>query len=110
VVIDFPGIAGRLGDFATSFRVGQAAFRPNAAIGINTIDDVVQAVLNGNAYVNIHSTTNPGGEIRGQLVRGIRSALRALDGQVGQVGLVGESVIPTRLTCLTLLPVLQWAN
>jgi hypothetical protein len=67
VVIDFPGCAGRLGDCATSFRVGQAAFRPNAAIGTNTIDDVVQAVLNGNAYVNIHSTTNPGGEIRGQL-------------------------------------------
>ena len=41
---------------------------PAAAIGINTIDDVIQAVANGNAYVNIHTTTNPGGEIRGQLV------------------------------------------
>ena len=68
VVIDFPGIAGRLGDFVTAFRVGEASFRPNPAIGINTIDDVIQAVANGNAYVNIHSTTNPGGEIRGQLV------------------------------------------
>ncbi len=68
VVIDFPGIAGRLGDFVTVFRVSDAAFRPNPAIGINTIDDVIQAVANGNAYVNIHSTTNPGGEIRGQLV------------------------------------------
>ena len=68
VVIDFPNIAGRLGDFVTTFRVGEAAFRPNGAIGINTIDDVIQAVANGNAYVNIHTTTNPGGEIRGQLV------------------------------------------
>ena len=68
VVIDFPAIAGRLGDFVTAFRVGEASFRPNAAIGINTIDDVIQAVANGNAYVNIHTTTNPGGEIRGQLV------------------------------------------
>jgi hypothetical protein len=68
VVIDFPAISGRLGDFVTSFRVGQAAFRPNPAIGINTIDDVIQAVTNGNAYVNIHTTTNPAGEIRGQLV------------------------------------------
>ena len=68
VVIDFPGIAGRLGDFVTTFRVGEASFRPAAAIGINTIDDVIQAVANGNAYVNIHTTTNPGGEIRGQLV------------------------------------------
>lgn len=68
VVIDFPGIGGRLGDFVTVFRVGEASFRPAAAIGINTIDDVIQAVSNGNAYVNVHTTTNPGGEIRGQLV------------------------------------------
>ena len=68
VVIDFPAIAGRLGDFVTTFRVGEAAFRANAAIGINSIDDVIQAVANGNAYVNIHTTTFPGGEIRGQLV------------------------------------------
>jgi hypothetical protein len=68
VVIDFPAIAGRLGDFVTTFRVGEASFRANAAIGINTIDDVIQAVANGNAYVNVHTTTFPGGEIRGQLV------------------------------------------
>jgi hypothetical protein len=68
VVIDFPAIAGRLGDFTVTFRVGEASFRANAAIGINTIDDVIQAVAVGNAYVNIHTTTNPGGEIRGQLV------------------------------------------
>ena len=68
VVIDFPGISGRLGDFVTTFRVGEASFRPAAAIGINTIEDVIQAVVNGNAYVNIHTTTYPGGEIRGQLV------------------------------------------
>ena len=68
VVIDFPAIAGRLGDFVTTFRVGEAAFRASAVNGINTIDDVIQAVANGNAYVNIHTTTNPGGEIRGQLV------------------------------------------
>jgi hypothetical protein len=68
VVIDFPNIAGRIGDFATTFRVGEASFRANPAIGINTIDDVIQAVATGNAYVNIHTTTNPAGEIRGQLV------------------------------------------
>jgi hypothetical protein len=68
VVIDFPNIAGRLGVFTTTFRVGEAAFRPSAAIGINSIDDVIHAVMTGNAYVNIHTTTNPAGEIRGQLV------------------------------------------
>jgi hypothetical protein len=49
---------------------------PTPAIGINTIDDVIQAVANGNAYVNIHTTTIPGGEIRGQLVPKRRSRLR----------------------------------
>lgn len=67
VVIDFPGIPGRIGDFVLAFRVNQAALRPQPAIGINTMDDVIQAITGGNAYVNIHSTTNPGGEIRGQL-------------------------------------------
>lgn len=67
VVLDFPNIPGRIGDFSLSFRLNQTAFRPNAAIGINTMEDVIQAILGGNSYVNIHSTTNPAGEIRGQL-------------------------------------------
>ena len=29
VVIDFPGIAGRLGDFVTTFRVGEASLPPD---------------------------------------------------------------------------------
>ena len=67
VVLDFPNIPGRTGDFTLSFRLSQTALRPNAALGINTMDDIIQAITGGNAYVNIHSTTNPGGEIRGQL-------------------------------------------
>lgn len=30
--------------------------------------DLVADIVNGNAYVNIHTTNNPGGEIRGQIV------------------------------------------
>ena len=67
VVLDFPNIPGRTGDFALTFRLNQAALRPNPAIGINTIEDVIQAITGGNAYVNIHSTTFPAGEIRGQI-------------------------------------------
>lgn len=67
IVIDFPNIPGRTGDFAITFRVNQSAMRVQSALGINTMDDVIQAITGGNAYVNIHSTTNPGGEIRGQL-------------------------------------------
>jgi hypothetical protein len=29
---------------------------------------MVQAILGGNSYCNVHSAVNPGGEIRGQLV------------------------------------------
>ena len=37
--------------------------------GVNTWEDLLQAIDTGHAYVNVHSQANPGGEIRGQLVR-----------------------------------------
>jgi hypothetical protein len=68
VVIDFPAtIAGRTGDFTMTFRVGEEAFRPRAAVGIHTMEDAIQAITGGNSYVNIHTTQFPAGEIRGQL-------------------------------------------
>jgi Cu/Zn superoxide dismutase len=69
VVIDFPIGTGRTGDFALSFRVHDGpAFHARPEIGITTFADALQAVAAGNGYVNVHTTTNPGGEIRGQLV------------------------------------------
>jgi len=35
--------------------------------GWTTLDDVIVAMATGNAYVNIHTATYPGGEIRGQI-------------------------------------------
>jgi hypothetical protein len=67
VVIDFPIPTGRIGDLTLSFRLGQAQFRARPEIGINTMDDIIQAIVGGGAYVNVHTTTFPGGEIRGQL-------------------------------------------
>ena len=67
VVINFPIPAGRTGDLPLTFRVGAAALSPQPAIGIATMADAIQAIVGGNAYVNIHTTAFPAGEIRGQL-------------------------------------------
>ena len=67
VVVDFPIPTGRTGDFALTFRVGQGQVRRTPAVGVLDIEDVIQTIVGSGGYVNIHSTTNPGGEIRGQL-------------------------------------------
>jgi hypothetical protein len=68
IILDFPAtIPGRTGDFTLTFRLSGAALRPNPALGINNMEDAIQSITGGNAYVNVHSTANPGGEIRGQL-------------------------------------------
>ena len=68
VVVDFPIPAGRTGDLTLNFRVGEGQLRPRPEIGIVTMDDVIQSVVGGAGYVNIHTSTNPGGEMRGQIV------------------------------------------
>jgi hypothetical protein len=71
VVLNFPpSIVGRTGDFTMSFRLNEASFVARPAQGINTIDDMLQAMVAGNAYANVHTSANPGGEIRGQLQPG----------------------------------------
>ena len=67
VVIDFPVPAGRTGDISLDFRLRGSQLRPRPEIGILTMTDLIQAILTGNAYVNIHTQANGAGEIRGQL-------------------------------------------
>ena len=67
VVVDFPIPQNRVGDLNLNFTVGASQLRPNPGIGINTIEDVIQAIVGGGAYVNIHTATFPAGEIRGQI-------------------------------------------
>jgi hypothetical protein len=68
VILDFNFPAGRTGDLSMNIRLSQAAFRARPEIGIQSLDDAIQAILGGNTYVNIHTTQYPGGEIRGQLL------------------------------------------
>lgn len=56
-------------DYALTGTFGCSDVTVRAAQGINSCDDFAQALSLGNMYVNVHSTANPGGEIRGQLVR-----------------------------------------
>lgn len=42
----------------------------NCSPGINTLSHLVQAIREGQIYVNVHSTTHPTGMIRGQLMAG----------------------------------------
>ena len=68
VVINFPIPTGRTDDLRLEFRVGARDFVARPEIGINTMQDAIQAILLGNSYANIHTTAHPAGEIRGQLV------------------------------------------
>jgi CHRD domain len=69
-VINFtipPG--GISNDFALTGTATATDLTLRQAFGIGSWDDFQQALLLGNMYVNVHSTNNPGGEIRGQLTR-----------------------------------------
>jgi hypothetical protein len=73
-----PGLAGPVvvdltppnvgDDFTISGTATAASLRARAEQGIRTWDDFIQALVGGQVYVNIHTTTNGGGEIRGQLI------------------------------------------
>jgi hypothetical protein len=67
VVLDFGFPQGRTGDFPIRFDLTVRDFRARPEIGINTIEDAIQAIVGGNAYVNVHTTAFPAGEIRGQI-------------------------------------------
>ena len=70
VVINFTVPAGGISnDFGLTGTFACSDVVVRAAQGINSCEDFEQSLLLGNAYVNVHSTANPGGEIRGQLVR-----------------------------------------
>ena len=70
VIINFTVPAGGISnDYALSGTFGCSDVTLRAPQGINSCEDFEQALLLNNTYVNVHSTANPGGEIRGQLIR-----------------------------------------
>lgn len=71
VVVNFviPGVGAISNDYAFSNTFGCSDVVNRPAQGINSCEDFEQALLLNNTYANVHSTANPGGEIRGQLTR-----------------------------------------
>ena len=67
VVVNFAPPANASNDFGFTGTVRFADFTLRPDQGIRSAEDMVQAILGGNSYVNVHSTVNPGGEVRGQL-------------------------------------------
>ncbi len=67
VVVNFALVANSSNDFGFTGVVRFVDFVLRPDQGIRSSDDMMQAILGGNSYVNVHSTVNPGGEIRGQL-------------------------------------------
>ena len=66
VVVNFVVPSTASNDFGFSGSVAFSAFVLRPDQGIRSSDDMVQAILGGISYCNVHSAVNPGGEIRGQ--------------------------------------------
>ena len=69
VVVNFTVAAGISNDYAISGTASASDLTLRQANGIGSWEDFLQALLLGNIYMNVHSQANPGGEIRGQVVR-----------------------------------------
>ena len=69
VVVNFTVQTSISNDFSITGTATAADLVPRAAQGINSWEDFIQALLLGQVYANVHSTANPGGEIRGQVIR-----------------------------------------
>jgi hypothetical protein len=62
----FVGPMGTEGEVEGTF----AAADPTNGCGWDDLADVIGAMATGGAYVNVHTTQHPGGEIRGQVAAG----------------------------------------
>ena len=68
VIVNFAPPVNASNDFAYAGTVAEAQWVLRPDQGIRSGEDVIQAILGNNSYVNVHSTVNAGGEVRGRLV------------------------------------------
>ncbi len=68
VVVNFVVQPNISNDFSISGTATSADLVPRQAQGIGSWDDFIQALVLGQVYANVHSTVNPGGEVRGQVL------------------------------------------
>jgi len=67
VNIAFP--AGISNDYRLTGSATAANLLPRGDQGIRSWEDLAQSLMGGQLYINIHSVANPGGEVRGQVLR-----------------------------------------
>lgn len=67
VIVNFAPPLTASNDFSYSGTVPDTQFLLRPDQGIRSADDIFQAIIGGNTYVNVHSSVNTGGEIRGRL-------------------------------------------
>jgi hypothetical protein len=68
-VVNIPFTANQSNDFRLSGSATSANLNVRADQGIRSWDDFIQSLVGGQTYLNIHTTVNGGGEIRGQVIR-----------------------------------------
>lgn len=68
IIFGFPVAAvGQSGAFQLKGSLSSSELQPRATSGIHSFDDAAFAIASGAAYVNVHTQTLLGGEMRGQL-------------------------------------------
>jgi hypothetical protein len=67
VNIAFPANASN--DYRLTGSATAANLSPRGDQGIRSWDDFLQSLVGGQIYINVHSVVNPGGEVRGQVLR-----------------------------------------
>jgi CHRD domain-containing protein len=68
-VVNIPFTANQSNDFRLTGSATSANLNVRAEQGIRSWDDFMQSLVGEQTYLNIHTTVNGGGEIRGQVLR-----------------------------------------